>query len=67
MTRIGTGYPDRENKDQDRWNRGNLRATSSLPFSKQAMKTDIRCSTHKVKRESSSDCGSFEARMSFRA
>jgi hypothetical protein len=24
MTRIGTGYPDREKKDQDKWNRGNL-------------------------------------------
>jgi nitrate reductase beta subunit len=41
MTRIGTGYPDRENKDQDRWNGGNLRATSSLSFSKQAMKIEI--------------------------
>jgi hypothetical protein len=25
MTRIGTWYPDREKKDQDRWNGGNLR------------------------------------------
>jgi hypothetical protein len=58
MTRIGTGYPDRENKDQDRWNRGNLRAMSSLSFSKQA---------HKVERESSSDGGNFELRMGFSA
>jgi hypothetical protein len=67
MTRISTGYPDRENKDQDRWNGGNLRATSSLSFSKQTMKTYIWCPAHKVERESSSDGGNFEARMSFRA
>jgi hypothetical protein len=41
MIRIGTWYPDQENKDQDRWNGGNLRATSSLSFSKQATKTDM--------------------------
>jgi hypothetical protein len=33
MTRFGTGYTDRENKDQDRWNRGISRTTSSLSFS----------------------------------
>jgi hypothetical protein len=41
MTRISTGYPDREKKDQDMWNKGISRAMSSLSFSKQTTKADI--------------------------